>query len=151
MTVRQFCPQFHCPFSRASSACTSLWRSISLHEPFFVFTNQYWYCNHKYVSRCCLQSVAHLFLSTWLHQTENIVQYDCDVSAWLCSVIKFNIMTQFFFNPDAQYNCWGTTLMRMHSRWLATVLWHCNTTQFILTIIEINMILVRISDGKEIT
>ena len=39
-------------------------------------------------------SVAHLFPSTWLHQTENIVQYDCDVSSWLCSVIKFNIMTQ---------------------------------------------------------
>ena len=56
-------------------------------------------------------SVAHLFLST-LHKTENIVQYDCDVSAWLHSVIKFNIMTQIGFillHSVREPHWWGCT------------------------------------------
>jgi hypothetical protein len=68
------------------------------------------------------------------------VQYDCDASAWLCSVIKFNIMTQICLILLHSVTVRRTTLTT-HSRWLATVLQFFISTQFILTIIEINMIL----------
>jgi hypothetical protein len=55
----------------------------------------------------------------------------------------------------------GASLVGMHSRWLAAVIRHFDATHFILTVIEINMILfcVRITaqnfgqntEGKEIT
>jgi hypothetical protein len=143
--MRHFCTQFHWQFSRASPShllliqvCEGVYLCMNHCFIAIVFTNQYWYCNHKYVSRCCLKSVAHLFLWTWLHQTEYIVQYDCDVRAWLCSVIKFNMMTKICLI------LLHSVTVREHSIWLAAVLQHFDTTQFILTIIEINMILFHI-------
>jgi len=112
------------------------WRSVSRHEPLFSQVTIGTVTTRMSVATAL--SVAHLFLSKWLHQTENTVLYDCDVRAWLlCRQVQHR--DTYLFS-----NCWGTTLMRMHSRWLATVLQHFVITHFILTIIEINMILFRV-------
>jgi hypothetical protein len=48
------------------------------------------------------------------------------------------------FNPVSHYNTTGASLMGVHSSWLAAVLWQFDTTHFILTVIEMNMILFQV-------
>jgi hypothetical protein len=99
---------------------------------------QYWYCRHRCVSRSLICSTPlPLITSTKLNVLCCIIVM---CSEWLCLVIKFNVMTNLF-KPVVQYNCMGASLMEMPIRWLATILWHYDTSHIILSMIKMNVIL----------